>query len=151
MDGWFLAREANGKVTFAPVAAGTGETLQMHDLPGGAVLIGAEGGLFLARAVSGNVTIERTGETGYVLLLHDLPGGGVLIGTAAGWFVAREAEGKVTLTPAGHITIGGVIPNARDPGYQMRDLPGGAVLIGAERGVFVAGPVSGGSPGCERP
>ena len=75
----------------------------------------------------------------------------MLIGTAAGWFVAREAEGKVTLTPAGHITIGGVIPNARDPGYQMRDLPGGAVLIGAERGVFVAGPVSGGSPGCERP
>jgi hypothetical protein len=142
-DGWFFAREAGGKVVFAPVRdPETEEVFQLQGLPGGAVLIGAARGLFVAREADGKVTLVRIGETGPAIILRDLPGGGVLIGAAAGWFVARDAGTKVTVTPAGQATIGNVVLNARNGGYQMRDF-GGGVLIGVEQGVRVAGPAAG--------
>jgi hypothetical protein len=116
--------------------ADTGAVHAMGDLPG-AMLIGAENGLFLARETGGKVTVAPAGngDTGRVLAIHAFPGG-MLIGTTwRRWFVARaKADANVTLTPAGKA----------DPGRVtlMRDFAGG-VLIGAERGVFVAGPVAG--------
>jgi hypothetical protein len=142
-NGWFLAREQDGKVTFARAgeAADTGQVFQMRDFAGG-LLISAEKGLFLAREQDGKLTVAPVGaDTGpaHAGGIHPLPGGGTLIGTTRSrWFVARaEADGKVTLTPAGNA----------DPGRVslMRDFAG-AVLIGAERGVLVAGPAAGG--GC---
>ena len=94
--GLFLARVVNGAVTVAPVVtADTGDVFithqypdgfvvhrfTSHDFPGGGMLIGAEKGLFLARAVNGAVTVAPVGaaDTGDVFAIHDFPGGGVLI------------------------------------------------------------------------
>ena len=58
------------------------------DLPGGGMLISAEKGWFLARAVNGAVTVAPVGaaDTGRVFAIRDLPGGGVLIGAENGLF-----------------------------------------------------------------
>jgi len=104
-NNWYLARVADGKVTFAPVADVeiTDRVHAMGDWPGGGVLIAADKGLFLAHEANGKVTIEPADgtDTGHVWLIRPLRGGGILIGSRKGWFVARHTGGRLTLTPAG--------------------------------------------------
>jgi len=59
--------------------ADTGPVFSSRDFPGGGVLIGAQKGWFLAREVSGKVTVEPVSDadTSTVFQLHDFPGGGV--------------------------------------------------------------------------
>jgi hypothetical protein len=131
---WYLARVADDKVSFAPIADVeiTERVYAMGDWPGG-VLIGADKGLFFVREANGKVTIASAGgtDTGYVYVIRPLPAGGTLIGSRRGWFVARDAGGTLTLTPAGEIDAGRV--------NHTRDFAG-AVLLGGENGLFVAAP-----------
>src|SRR5262249_7247976 len=64
-EGWFVARANDDKVTFAP--AGLFEQTQfaqyLHELPGGAVLIGdAMNGLFVIRAAADSPALARAGQ-----------------------------------------------------------------------------------------
>src|SRR5216684_2739905 len=58
----------------------TGFVSDMHNLPGVGVLIEAKKGLFLARVMNGEVTVEPSdkADTGAVSYMHDLPQVGVL-------------------------------------------------------------------------
>jgi hypothetical protein len=93
------------------------------------VLIGADYGLFLARAVNGAVAVDPAGkiDTGHVMTMHDFPGSEVLFWAIKGWFLACLVNGEVVVRPLG----------AGEPG-RMRDLPGAGVLIDSSNGVFVA-------------
>jgi hypothetical protein len=117
--------------------ADTGPVSALRDFPGGEVLIAAEKGLFVAREVSGKVTVAPAADadTGAVSALHDFPGGGVLIAAAKGWFLAREVSGKVIVAPAGAADTGAV--------PALHDFPGGGLLIGAAKGLFVVREVGG--------
>ncbi len=107
----------------------TGSALDMHDLPGGGVLIGADEGLFRYDPATGLVAAAGKEKTGGVREVDDLSGGGVLIGPDEGLFRYDSATGLVA--PAGKELTGGSVRG-------MHDLPGGGVLIGAEAGWFVA-------------
>ena len=126
-----LAQEAPRPVCVVAADADTGPVNATGDFPGG-LLIGAERGLFLARATDGKVSVTPVrgdGDTGRVLSVHGLPGGGALIGAWSGVFVAREAGGT--------ISVAAVVDPNTGPVFAMRGLPGG-VLIGAAEGLFLA-------------
>ena len=123
-----LAQDAPRLVCVAAADADTGPVAALGDFPGG-MLIGAEKGLFLARAADGKVTVtpvrgDRDAER--VLSIHSLPGGGALIGAWNGVFVAREAGGT--------ISVAAVVDPDTGPVFAMRDLAGG-VLIGSCGGI----------------
>ncbi len=103
-------------------AADTGVVSAMRDFPGGGVLIGADKGLFLAREVSGKVTVAPAGDadTRYVFAMHNLPGGGVLIGAQKGLFLAREVSGKVTVAPAGDAEWSARMPGTPSPSRSIQ-------------------------------
>jgi ligand-binding sensor domain-containing protein len=124
-----LAQDASRAVCVVAAATETGSVNAMGDFPGG-MLIGAEKGLFLARAAGGKVTVAPAGDAGTarVLSIHSLPGSAALIGAWNGVFVAREAGG--TISVADVITDTG-------PVFAMRELADG-VLIGAAEGLFLA-------------
>jgi ligand-binding sensor domain-containing protein len=124
-----LAQDAPRAVCVVAAAAETGSVHAMGDVPGG-MLIGAEKGLFLARAAGGKVAVAPAGDfgTARVLSIHSLPGGSALIGAWNGVFVAREAGGTVSVADVSADT---------GPVFAMRELPGG-VLVGAAEGLFLA-------------
>ena len=126
-----LAQDAPRPVCVAAADADTGPVAALGDVPGG-MLIGAEKGLFLARAADGKLTVtpvrgDRAAER--VLSIHSLPGGGALVGAWNGVFVAREAGGT--------ISVAAVVDPNTGPVFAMRGVPGG-VLIGAAEGLFLA-------------
>src|SRR5215218_1223579 len=122
------AQDAPRPVCVVAADAETGPVSAMGDFPGG-MMIGAEKGLFLARAAGGKVTVtplrgDRDPER--VLSIHSLPGGGALIGAWNGIFVARDAGGTISVVTV-HPDTG--------PVFAMRGVFGG-VLIGAAEGLF---------------
>jgi predicted RNA binding protein YcfA (HicA-like mRNA interferase family) len=147
-NGWFVARLKDNEITFIPT--GPFEQTQfaqyLHELPGGAVLIGdAFKGLFVIRPSAESPMLARAGErnTGYVSLIRDMPGSGALVGTQQGFFLASDENGRINLTPVGAVDLpdtGRVLMQPRHPGFASQDLPDGTVLIGAERGLFAAVP-----------
>jgi hypothetical protein len=147
-SGWFMARLKDNEITF--ISAGSFEQTQfaqyLHELPGGAVLIGdAFKGLFVIRPSADSPMRARAGElnTGYVSLIRDIPGGGALVGTQQGFFLANDENGRINLTPVGADNLpdtGRLLMQPRHPGFASQDLPDGPVLIGAERGLFAAVP-----------
>lgn len=124
-----LAQDAAGPVCVRAAAAETGPVHAMGDVAGG-MLIGAEKGLFLARAAGGKLTVVPAGESSAarVLSIHSLPGSAALIGAWNGVFVARDTGGT--------ISVAGVVADT-GPVFAMRELAGG-VLIGAAEGLFLA-------------
>ena len=100
-------------------AATPGTVLYLLHLPGARVLIGAENGLFLARAENGKVavTTASTADTGDVLGYHDLPGAGVLVGAKNGLFLARaktaRSPSQLPPTPPHRICAGLSRPSGR--------------------------------------
>jgi hypothetical protein len=157
-SGLFLGREVNGKLTVVPIGnvimGGlpipvpnmTGTVFDMRGVPGGAILIRARAGLFLARDTGGNVTVLPITGSGNdindLFLAHSFPGGGLLIATghkslttANKLFLVHEVSGELTVVPASGAETGLV----RD----MRDFPGGRVLIAADNGLFLAGETNG--------
>jgi hypothetical protein len=117
--------------------ADTGVVSGLRDFPRGGMLIAAEKGLFVARAVNGAVTVAAAGtpDTGDVLDMRGFPGGGVLIRAAKGWFLARAVNGAVTVAPAGTADTGAV--------FGMGGFPGLGMLIQAAKGWFLARAVDG--------
>jgi hypothetical protein len=125
-----LAQDAWRRVCVVAADVETGPVHAISNVSGG-LLIGAEKGLFLARAAGGKVTVAPAGNTGTarVLSIHSLPGGGALIGAWNGVLAARETGGTISVTEAISADTG--------PVFAMRGLPG-VVLIGAAEGLFLA-------------
>jgi hypothetical protein len=126
------AQAQDKQVCVVSVGADTGRVHDIADFSGG-MLIGAEKGLFLARAAGGKVTLTpvRGGpDTGRVLSSLALPGGRALIGAQMGLFLAREEGGTLTLAP---------VPGTfAEPPHTLYDLPGAGILVATERGLFLA-------------
>jgi len=97
----------------------------MHDLPGGGVLIDAQNGWFRYDPAQAHLVPVGDAVTGGASNMHDLPGGGVLIANNNGWF--RYDPAQAHLVPAGDAAAG--------VAFSMLDLPDG-VLIGAQNGLF---------------
>jgi hypothetical protein len=113
--------------------AATGFVFKMHDLTTGAVLIGAERGLFRFDPAAEHVTPVGGGAIGAVDHIHDLPDGAVLIYAENGWFRFDPAAGPMT-------AVGGAATGR--PG-NIHNLLGGVPLIVAERGLFRLDPAAG--------
>jgi hypothetical protein len=127
----FLARaEKNGRITVAPTSF-AGQVLEMHEFPGGGVLIRSGGGLILARAADGKVTLAEVGGSGSVRGLRRFAGG-VLVEDNT-WWLLREVRGKVTGAPFGDDVAGTV-----DAVGQF--VAGGLTLLHGEKGWFTARP-----------
>ena len=145
-DRWFVAREQDGKVTFTDAGAyeTTADAFHFHELPGGAVLIGALNGLFVIRPSEANPTLARAGEreTGYIFMLREIAGRRALVGARNNFFTAHDENGKIVLTPVGSDDrdTGRLVDVPRYPGYLSHDLPDGTVLFGAQKGLFAAVP-----------
>jgi ligand-binding sensor domain-containing protein len=124
-----LAQDAPRPVCVTAAAADTGPVAALGDFSGG-MLIGAEKGLFLARAADGKVTpVRGDRDAERVLSIQSLAGdGGALIGAWNGVFVAREAGGTISVVTVNPDT---------GPVFAMRDLAG-VVLVGAAEGLFLA-------------
>ena len=144
--GWFVARDKDGKVTFTKV--GSFETTNMafhfHQLPGGAVLIGALKGLFVIRPSEADASLAKieAPDTGYIFMMRELAGRRLLVGAQRDFFTAREENGKVVLTPVGNGVgdTGRLVDVPRYPGFLSHDLPDGTVLFGAQKGLVAAVP-----------
>jgi hypothetical protein len=146
------AQDAPRHVCVVAADVETGPVHAIGDFPGG-MLIGAEKGLFLARAAGGKVTVAPAGSAGTarVLSIHSLPGGGALLGTWNGVFVARETGGTISAAEGLFLArqANGKLTVARaddaDTGHvgHMFDFPGGGVLIAADKGLFFARAESG--------
>lgn len=125
------AQDATRPICVAAADVDTGPVQALVDVPGG-MLIGAEKGLFLARAVDGKVAVtplRGDRDAGRVLSIHSLPGGGALVGAWNGVLVAREAGGAVNVED--------VVDSNTGPVFAMRGLADG-VLVGAAEGLFLA-------------
>ena len=144
--GWFVAREKDGKVTFTK--AGPFETTNMafhfHQLPGGAVLIGALKGLFVIRPSEADPTLAKIEDpdTGYIFMMRELASRRLLVGAQRDFFTAREENGKIVLTPIGNGVgdTGRLVDVPRYPGFLSHELPNGTVLFGAQKGLMAAVP-----------
>lgn len=144
--GWFVAREKDGKVTFTK--AGAFETTNMafhfHELPGGAVLIGAFKGLFVIRPSEADPRLTKIEgpDTGYIFMMRELTGRRLLVGARQDFFIAHEENGKIRLVPvgSGDTDTGRLVDVPRYPGFLAHDLPDGTVLFGSQKGLMAAVP-----------
>jgi hypothetical protein len=129
--GLSLAREAGGEIAVSALTgdADTGPVFALHDLAGAGLLIGAENGLFVGRAVNGKLALARAGDVGPVVQMLEFPDGGALIEAAKGWFLARAESGKVTILPV--VTVAPATLGNIGRLRSMRSVPGGGVLIEA--------------------
>jgi hypothetical protein len=146
IEGWFVARERNGRVTFAH--AGPFETTnlaeQFHELPGGAVLVGSLKGLFVVRPSEDSPAVARVEEpeTGYIFMMRETTGGNALVGAQENFFTAHDENGKIRLTPVSSDDreTGRVLTQPRYPGFSSQELPDKTILFGAQNGLFAATP-----------
>jgi hypothetical protein len=139
-SGWFRFDPASGRVVAAGEATTTDETVYrlpdrgfmvllqrqafaMHDLVGGAVLIGSSSGWFRFDPASGRVASAGKAKT------IPFEGRDPEIGGANG--SVRFFEFPVPNVPQ-------QVPQQEQMRFVMHDLPGGTVLIGAENGLFMA-------------
>ncbi len=144
--GWFVAREKDGKVTFTRAGdyQTTSNAYHFHELPGGAVLIGALSGLFVVRPSEPSPALAKIAdhETGYIFMMREIAGSRVLIGAQRSFFTAHEENGKIRLTPvsSANSSTGRLVDVPRDPGFLAHQLQDGTILFGAQKGLMAAVP-----------
>lgn len=142
---WFVAREKDGKITFATAGSyeTTSDAFHYHELTSGAVLIGSLSGLFVVRPSEEKPSITKLDghDTGYIFMMREVAGRRALIGARKEFFIAHEQNGKIELTPAGNASeTGRLIDVPRYPGYLSHDLPDGTILLGAQKALLAAVP-----------
>jgi hypothetical protein len=108
----------------------TGSVSALHEFANEGVLVGAYRGLFLARAVNGEASVDPIGkiDTGGVLAMHDFPGGDVLVFAEKGWFLARWVNGEVVVYSLGK-QPSGRIWNLPGDGGVLIEVPGGMLAV----------------------
>jgi hypothetical protein len=100
--------------------------VNFHDLPGGAVLVRAEGEWFLFKPGSEEALPVGGKDPGIVYQEHDVTGGGLLMAGQTGWFRFDPSLRKIvhaSTTQTGEI-------------YDMHWLQDGGILMQTERGWF---------------
>jgi hypothetical protein len=128
--GWFVAREKDTKVTFtrAGDCRTTSNAFHVHELPSGAVLVGALYGLFVIRPSETSATLAKIDdyETGYIFMMREITGRGLLIGAQRSFFTAHEENGKIHLTPASgdDSSTGRLVDVPRYPGFLAHEPAG---------------------------
>ncbi|WP_238914293.1 NACHT domain-containing protein [Achromobacter insolitus] len=106
--GWFLAKMADGKLSFSRIETPLRFPSYMFALSNERVLIQSENRWFQAKIAQGKATIEPIGtiNTGAAYSVSSLEGEQALLSASNGWFHVRLVDGKPSIDPAGEGFLG---------------------------------------------